>query len=218
MSNPIFDKLPSLKYLGLPQNYEPSPETEPIAFLSKHLLQLPPHLLMNYTYITTPNQRTAIATIRNRRLHYANMNPPDLQFNHARATWPDFWQGQERQVGQSGDDERAWAQSEFLEGKKQFVGKLGNLLASYEEERESEGIRMLRRNRAAVKNDFVPEEDGDSDDDSQPTQETETEEEVKASFERRIREFFVYGRLEVSEDRLCGNEKSGFIDMLEHGL
>ena len=146
------------------------------------------------------------------------MNPPDLQFNHARATWPDFWQGQERQVGQSGDDERAWAQSEFLEGKKQFVGKLGNLLASYEEERESEGIRMLRRNRAAVENHFVPEEDGDSDDDSQPTQETETEEEVKASFERRIREFFVYGRLEVSEDRLCGNEKSGFIDMLEHGL
>ena len=110
------------------------------------------------------------------------------------------------QVGQSGDDERAWVQSEFLEGKKQFVGKLGNLLASYEEERESEGIRMVRRNRATVKNDFVPEEDSDSDNDSQPPQETETEEEAKASFESLIREFFVYGRLEVSEDRFCGNE------------
>ena len=206
MSNSIFDKTPTLIYLGLPQNYEPSPDTEPIAFLSKHLLQLPPHLLMNYTYITTPKQRTAIATIRNRRLHYANRNPPDLQFNYARATWPDLWQGQERQVGQNGDDERAWVQSEFLEGKKQFVGKLGNLLASYEEERESEGIRMLRRNRATVENDFVPEEDSDSDNDSQPPQETETEEEVKASFERLIREFFVYGRLEVSEDRFCGSE------------
>ena len=60
---------------------------------------------------------------------------------------------------------------------------------------------MVRRNRAAVENDFVPEEDSDSEYDSQPPQETETEEEVKASFERRIREFFVYGRLEVSEDR-----------------
>jgi hypothetical protein len=206
MSNSIFDKTPSLKYLRLPQNYEPSPEIEPIAFLSKHLLQLPPHLLMNYTYITTPKQRSAIATIRNRRLHYAIRNPPDLQFNYARATWPDLWQGQERQVGQTGDDERAWVQSEFLEGKKQFVGKLGNLLASYEEERESEGIRMRRRNRATVENDFVPEEDSDSDDDSQPPQETETEEEVKASFERLIREFFIYGRLEVSEDRFCGSE------------
>lgn len=206
MSNPIFDKTLSLEYLGLPQNYEPSPETEPIAFLSKHLLQLPPHLLMNYTYITTPKQRTAIATIRNRRLHYTNRNPPDLQFNYARVTWPDLWQGQGRQVGQNGDDERAWVQSEFLEGKKQFVGKLGDLLASYEEEREFEGIRMLRRNRAAIENDFVPEEDSDSDNDSQHPQEIETEEEVKASFERLIREFFVYGRLEVSEDRFSGNK------------
>ena len=206
MSNPIFDKTPSLKYLGLPQNYEPSPETEPIAFLSKHLLQLPPHLLMDYTYITTPKQRTAIATIRNRRLHYANRNPPDLQFNYARATWPDLWQGKE--VGQFGDDERAWVQSEFLEGKKQFVGKLGNLLASYEEERESEAIRMLRRNRTIAENDFLPEEDSDSDNDSQPPQEIETEEEVKASFEKLIRDLFVYGRLEVSEDGFCRNKIS----------
>ena len=172
---------------------------------------------MNYTYITTPKQRTAIATIRNRRLQYANTNPPDLQFNYARATWPDLWQGKERQAGQNGDDERAWAQSEFLEGKKQFVGKLGNLLASYEEERESEDIRMLRRNRATVENNFVPEEDSDSDNDSHPTQETETEEEVKTSFERRIREFFVYGGLEVSENRFCVNEITVHY-MLEHGL
>lgn len=65
---------------------------------------------------------------------------------------------------------------------------------------------MLRRNRATVDDDFVPEEDSDSDNDSHPPQEKETEEEVKASFEGRIREFFVYGRLEVSEDRFSGNE------------
>ena len=201
-----FDKTPSLRYLGLPQNYEPSPGNDPISFLRKHLLQLPPHLLMNYTYITTPKQRTAIATIRNRRLHYASKNPPDLQFNHARITWPGLWQGQQRPVGQNGDDERAWVQSSFLEGKKQFVGKLGNLLASYEEERESESIRMLRRSRATTENDFVPEEDSESDNDSQPPQETETEEEAKASFERLIRELFIYGRLEVSEDGFLCNK------------
>ena len=201
MSNPIFDKTPSLRYLGLPQNYEPSPENDPINFLSKHLLQLPPHLLTNYTYITTPKQRTAIATIRNRRLHYANKNPPDFQFDQARITWPGLWQGGERQVGQNGDEERAWVQSSFLEGKKPFVGKLGNLLANYEEEREFESMRMLRRSRASTENDFVPEEDSDSDHDSQP----ETEEEAKASFERLIRELFVYGHLEVSEHRFCGN-------------
>ena len=203
-----FDKTSSLRYLGLPQNYEPSPENDPITFLSKHLLQLPPHILMNYTYITTPKQRTAIATIRNRRLHYANKNPPDFQFNNARLTWPDLWQGQEHHVEQNGDDERAWVQNEFLKGKKQYVGKLGNLLAAYEEERKSEGIRMLKRSRATTENNFVPEEDSDSDGDgdSQPPQETETEEEVKASFERLIREFFVYGRLEVSRDEFRDNE------------
>ena len=206
----IFDKTPSLRYLGLPQNYEPSPENDPIAFLSKHILQLPPHLLMNYTHITTPKQRTTIATIRNRRLHYANQNPPDLQFNHARLTWPGLWQGQERQVGQSGDEERAWAQSDFLEGKKQFVGKLGNLLAGYEEERESESIRMLRRSRTTTEDDFVPEEDNESESETEPPQEEkETEEEAKASFERLIQEFFVYGRLEVSDDGM----KARFIDM-----
>jgi len=205
MSNPIFDKTPSLSYLGLPQSYEPSPENDPIAFLRKHLLQLPPHLLMSYTHITTPNQRTTIAAIRNRRLHYANKNPPDLQFNYARITWPGLWQGQERLVGQDGDDERAWVQSEFLKGKKKFVGNLGNLLATYEEERLSECIRTLGRRRATTDTDFVPEEDSDSDSDPHP-QEKETEEEAKASFERLIREFFVYGRLEVSDDRCCGIE------------
>ncbi|KAF8812243.1 hypothetical protein BYT27DRAFT_7182676 [Phlegmacium glaucopus] len=212
MSNLIFDKTPSLRYLGLPQDYEPSPVNDPIAFLSKHLLQLPPHLLMSYTHVTTPKQRTAIATIRNRRLQYANKNPPDLQFNSARITWPGLWQGQERQVGQNGDDERAWVQSDFLKGKKQFVGKLGNLLAAYEEERESECIRTLRRSRATTEDNFVPEEDSDSDSDPNP-QEKETEEEAKASFERLIRELFVYGRLEnMDYDKIDWDESLGIYD------
>jgi hypothetical protein len=47
-------------------------------------------------------------------------------------------------------------------------------------------------------NDFVPEEDSDEDEEGPAyIQEQETFEETKTLFERRIRERFIYGQLEV---------------------
>ncbi|KAF8969450.1 hypothetical protein BDZ97DRAFT_1915405 [Flammula alnicola] len=219
MSSPVFDKGPSLKYLGLPRDYTPSPDNDPIAFLTRHLSQLPPHLLLHYSYITTPKQRTVIASIRNRRLHYTNENPPELQFEAARNTWPDLWHGRtERRGIQEGKEERAWAQSDFLPGNKQHIGKLGNLLAEYEEEREAERIRTLRRNRAPAADDFVPEEDTDSDDDvptSSPS-DFETDDEARASFERLIQERFIYGLLDnINYDEVDWDESLGIEDERE---
>lgn len=200
MSSPAFDKLLSLKYLGLPDDYTPSPDTDPIAFLNQFLFQLPPHLLLHFSYITTPKQRTVIAPIRNRRLHYANKNPPELGFDSGRNTWPDLWQGRERSGVQEGNEERVWAQHDFLLGNKQHVGKLANLLANYEEEREAERMRTIRRNRAPVEDDFVPEEDSDSEEEV-PASDNETEQETQESFKRLIRERFIYGLLDVGREQ-----------------
>ncbi|KAF8204701.1 hypothetical protein BJ912DRAFT_939093 [Pholiota molesta] len=196
-----FDKAPSLTYLGLPQDYTPSPENDPIAFLIERLFQLPPHLLSHFSYITTPKQRTVITPIRNRRLQHVSKNPPELQFDAARNTWPSLWQGRtERRGVQEGKEEKAWAESAFLGGSKQHIGKLGSLLADYEEEREAERAREMRRSRPPPEDEFVPEEDTDSEDEDGPTSnappEVETEAELKASFERLIRERFIYGLLD----------------------
>jgi hypothetical protein len=96
-------------------------------------------------------------------------------------------------------EERAWADNEFLQGSTKHVGKLGNLLGGYEEERETERVRILRRERAVI-NDFVPEEDESSDEGASDVAMDEPLEDTKASFERRIRERFVYGLLEASCD------------------
>ncbi|KAF8165539.1 hypothetical protein B0H34DRAFT_793914 [Crassisporium funariophilum] len=78
------------------------------------------------------------------------------------------------------------------------VGKLAKLLADYEEERGGERVRSIRRTRVAVEDVFVPEEDSDSDIEDIPdfTPEQETEGETQGSFERLIRENFIYGRLD----------------------
>lgn len=202
MSAPVFNKDASLKYLGLPPDFSPSPETNPISFLNQFLSNLPPHILLHYSSITTPKQRTVIAQIRNRRLQYTHRNPPELRFESARNTWPELWQGRERRGKEEGEDERSWAQSDFLQGDRQHVGKLANLLAEYEEEREAERVRELRRSRAVDEDDFVPEEDTDSDVDdntgANEPPETESAEQAKASFERLVRERFIYGLLDVS--------------------
>lgn len=197
-----FDKDLSLKYLGLPLGYIPSPEHDPISFIIRHLSQLPPHLLVHYSYITTPKQRTTIASIRNRRLQYANKNPDELQFDAARNTWPNLWSGQvDRRGVREGKEEKAWAASDFLSGSKQHIGKLGALLAEYEEERTAERMRELRKNVPPPEDDFVPEEDTDSEDDMPAPKSVpvipETDEEMKSSFERLIRERFIYGLLDV---------------------
>ncbi|KAF9534705.1 hypothetical protein CPB83DRAFT_842796 [Crepidotus variabilis] len=197
-----FEKVPVLKYLGLPQEYAPSPETNPIEFLTLHLLQLPPNILQKFSMITTPKQRTPLVSIRNRRLQYANKCPRELRFEVARNKWPELWQGRERRGVEEGNEERVWAQQSFLAGSRQHIGKLGNLLADYEEEREADRVRTLRRSRMPVdpEDDFVAEEDTDSDEEeindspARPVEETDME--AKMWFERRIREKFIYGLLD----------------------
>ena len=197
MSAPTFDKSLVLAYLGLPDDYEPSPQNAAIPFLLKHVAQLPPHLLVHFSLITSPKDRTIITTIRNRRLKYVGSNPPELCIASASSTWPNLWQGTERLAVEEAIEERAWADNEFLRGSTKHVGKLGNLLGGYEEEREAERARMLRRERAIV-NDFVPEEDESSDEGESDVAMEETLEDSKTLFERRIRERFVYGLLEAS--------------------
>ncbi|KAF7352634.1 DUF2052 domain-containing protein [Mycena venus] len=78
----------------------------------------------------------------------------------------------------------------------------------YEEEREAERFRTLRRERAEA--EFVPEEESDSDDDnvSGPSSMVQMiDEDAKTSFERLIRERFIYGLLEnIDYDKVDWDE------------
>jgi hypothetical protein len=188
----MFDEKPSLDYLGLSPEYHPSPRTDPISFLKINLTKLPPHLLLHYSSITTPKQRAAIPTVRNRRLIFTNQNPPELQFISARKTWPLLWKGRERRGIEEGAEERDWAENNFLQGAKKHVGKLASLLGGYEEEREAERIRVLYRERPA--SELVAEEDDESDEET----EEEAQDEARETFEYLVREHFIYGLLKAS--------------------
>ena len=204
---------PVLRYLGLPEDYEPRPSTDPIEFLKRHLRQLPSALLQPLSSITTPKQRTIVPIIRNRRLKYTKSDPPVFSYNEARKTWPALWKGAPsgtRLGREEREDEKKWANTSFLEGRKQHVGKLGDLLGDYAEEREAEQARAFRR---AAAQDFVPEEEEDSDESdgvdggASHTNVDETEEELRENFERLIQERFIYGLLDVSKtvDSLCSD-------------
>ena len=203
-----FDTTAVLTYLGLPEDYVPSPTTAPVAFLTKHLRELPSHILHRFSAITTPQQRTAVVLIRNRRFNFTQSNPPELSLSVARRQWPQLWEGTEpighEEARQEAREERMWAESSFLGGGDHaFVGKLGTLLGGYEEERHLEHGRQTRRGRRDL---LVPEEDESSEDGSRPaTPEPVPVQDLQASFLRRVRERFIYGRLEVSVQRLHGN-------------
>ncbi|KAG6833914.1 hypothetical protein H0H87_007925 [Tephrocybe sp. NHM501043] len=187
----LFNKSVALSYLGLPDDYTPSPEADPIAFLTKHIMQLPPHLLLHFSYITSAKERTVLPVIRNRRLKFANSNLSHVQ---------DFLSEREQSGTQEVQDEKTWAETDFLKGSTKHVGKLGGLLSGYQEEREAERARMLRRERAAVQQ-FIPEEDDDSSDEEDLVDslvDDESPEEAKVSFERSVRERLIYGLLEAS--------------------
>ncbi|KAF8663363.1 hypothetical protein AX16_000939 [Volvariella volvacea WC 439] len=193
-----FNETAILSYLDLPKDYNPSPAKKPVEFLSVHLTQLPPHLLPQFSAITTPRQRTIIPRIRNRRLKWTTKAPAQLSYVGARNTWPELWQGNDRpRPGrEQADEEKTWGEREFLRGSNQHVGKLGTLLGDYEEEREAERARVLRRERASE--EFIPEEDSDSEDDDEyenQTPEVGDPVEDRATFERRIKERFIYGML-----------------------
>lgn len=204
-----------LKYLGLPTNYEPSPDKETIAFLRLHIQQLPPELLVHFEPITNPIQRTTIPLVRNRRLKYVQSNPQELSLGNAQKFWRTGWLGTEDFGNRDTErkDEKEWADRRFLDGSTKHVGKLGNLLANFEDEREGERVRMLRRERAAAAA-FIPEEDSDSDSDQSFTIEPEQEQRIIAEdldgpnrqqlLQRRIHENFIYGLLQVSRNDATG--------------
>ncbi|TFY83057.1 hypothetical protein EWM64_g955 [Hericium alpestre] len=194
-----FDAKPILSYLALPPNYTPSPADAPIDFLERHLYQLAPEILRRFSSITTPRQRAVLAAVRNRRFRFVNADPKELSLTFAKRQWPELWEGRERRGQVEGQEEKDWAEKEFLGGGvKSHVGKLGSLLGGYEEEREAERIRSVRREQA-MHDEFIPEEDDESDeeeDESAPVPpEPESLEEIQGVFLRRIRERFIYGLL-----------------------
>ncbi|KAI0729342.1 hypothetical protein C8Q72DRAFT_312437 [Fomitopsis betulina] len=211
----------ALSYLGLPDDYSPSPEEQPLDFLTKHFCELPPHLLSHFSANTTPKQRSAIPAIRNRRHAYVDSNPLELSFASAKASWPILWPGREPPGREQGEDEREWAEQLFMGSSlKPHIGKLGMLLAGYEAERSAEHVRAQRR-AAMDELDRVPEEEESDDDDdeeeeegkeeereeSQPPVEEESIEDTKAWFLRRVRERFIYGLLEsIDYDKVDWDE------------
>jgi hypothetical protein len=197
---------PSLKYLQLPDDYDPSPSDSPIQFLSRHLRSLPPHLAKSeFSTTTSPKQRTVIPAVRNRRFKYTQSRPTVFEYENARAQWPMLWRGAPEKPGDrqraAGEDERRWVEKDFIGGWKPHVKKLGELLAGYEEEREGERERVIRRQRAD--DQFVPEEDTDSEEEEEGenaepvSEEPETLEESKEAFQRLVTERFIYGMLDV---------------------
>ena len=189
-----------LKYLGLPSEYAPNPTHDPIGFANKHLRELPPNMARLLSSSTTPKQRTQIPTIRNRRLRYTESSPAELSFNQAKSTWPTLWQGREVRGKDEGKDEQDWADNEFLGGSKKHVGKLGTLLGGYEEEREAEKVRNMRRREAEIAESLPEEEEDTTDEDEPPPQnfEDESPKDAQIWFVRLIKERFIYGLLDVS--------------------
>lgn len=199
-----FNPDPILNYLGLPLDYEPSLTESPVNFLSKYLRLLPPNLLALFSALLTPQQRTILPIIRNRRQKYASTYPRELSIGEARKRWPLLWPGRDRPGIDQGKEEKLWADSEFLGGQQgQQVGRLGGLLATYEEEREAERVREAKRgdleSRMAVHSlNDESEEDDDEREDLTP-EEYETPQQIEVNFERLIRERFIYGLLDVGD-------------------
>ncbi|EJF62774.1 hypothetical protein BD309DRAFT_864520 [Dichomitus squalens] len=205
-----FDSAPVLSYLALPDDYQPSPQTAPVEFLRKHIRELPPHLLALFSANTTPRERTVVPEIRSRRLKYVESKPPEFSLAEAKSTWPALWEGRERPGTEQAKAEKEWADKEFMGGTvQQQVGKLGELLRDYEEERESERVRTIRRQRAEYI-ESLPEEDEESDedeDDQAPLPEPSPIEN-EAWFQRNIQERFIYGFLEsIDYDKVDWNEQ-----------
>ena len=208
---PEFDTAPILSYLGLSPDYQPSPIHAPVEFLEHNIRYLPPQILKLFSTSTTPKQRTVIPVIRNRRSRFTESSPTELSFQAARTTWPTLWQGQEiqSQIRAEGKEEQEWADNEFLGGAAKQVGKLGSLLGEYQEERESERVRTVRRQQREYE-EALPEEDEDTDEEEAAQaaaveELTISPEEAQSLFLRRVKERFIYGLLDVSTSDPCSH-------------
>ena len=196
-----------LKYLGLPETYEPSPVTAPLAFLQGNIRVLPSHLLVVFSDLIPPQRRSTIPTIRNRRLNYLSSNPAEFKLAAAKGRWPTLWKGRGRPGQERGTEEKEWAEKEFMAGRGQ-VGKLGSLLRDYEEEREGERVRGLRREQAEQEAIVEEEEDSEDDEPDPDVPEEETVEEAQDTFLRLVKERFIYGILHVGASIRYINRRS----------
>ena len=200
-SQSLLDTNAILTYLGLPVDYDPSPASAPIPFLTKHLRRLPPNILHWFSSITTPQQRTAVLLIRNRRFNFTQGNPPEFRFPAAIRQWPSLWEEPKHIGHEEAREEKEWVDTTFLGGGQAYVGKLGTLLGGYEEERHLERQRQAKRFQP---DDFHPEDDESSDDelDHSGPGTSESEQAQHELFLRRVRERFIYGHLEVFQHYL----------------
>lgn len=152
--------------------------------------------------------------IRNRRTQYLQSAPAEFTFEGARKRFPDLWESIARAGGgpaprvdvravarEGAEDEKRWAQREFLGGARGQVGKLGTLLGGYEEERVAEQEReknhervKLREIERETEEEF--EESSDEEElDSPPS--TEDLAQARETFTRLVKERFIYGLLDV---------------------
>jgi hypothetical protein len=214
-----------LKYLDLPPSYSPSPSSDPRAFLEAHIHQLTPNLLARFASALDIHERSSLAVIRNRRTQYVQSAPGPYSFEGARKRFPDLWESIALASGDSApradmnavaregaDDEKTWAEREFLGGARGQVGKLGTLLGTYEQERVVEREREQRRERAKrreVERGTEEEFEESSDEeglDLRPGPEDLAQ--ARETFTRLVKERFIYGLLEVWS--LFSFKKTGF--------
>ena len=228
-----------LRYLDLPDDYEPSPIGAPFAFLQQNLHQLPHHLAVQFSSSVPSHERTKLPLVRNRRLQYIASTPGQkaISFPRARARWPMLWEASGTARDDSskpGDfyaaEEREWAKADFLGGQATQVGKLGSLLSEYEAERDADRARQLRRDHS-IRQAMMPqlgEEEEDTDDDEEQESEAaaavanatedakETVQQHREAFERLVRERLIYGNLEVR--RICRRRMSADSQMRLAGV
>ncbi|CDZ98688.1 Protein of unknown function DUF2052, coiled-coil [Phaffia rhodozyma] len=220
-----------LQYLSLPPStILPTPALQ---FLSTHLSSLPPSLAALFSKETTPKARASIAGIRNRRFRWANQasTPGVLRVGSGRERHPllfdrivgsgiDLHSGssyEESDTASRGgnadeeeDDEEVWGQMKGVLGGKAKVGKFGALMKGFEEEREGERRRGLRREEIKAERETGEEFESDSDDDDDDDGENGGEE------RKRREEDTFWG--EKGEDRIQVFErilKERWIDGLE---
>ncbi|KIO31112.1 hypothetical protein M407DRAFT_19989 [Tulasnella calospora MUT 4182] len=223
-----FNVAPILKYLSLPADHKPSPRDEPLEFLRDHLIQLPLELLRPFSTITTPRQRTQLLRIRNRRTTYACSaeGRKALSWVEARkedslayeafmisstgtqgmplAQDPTDPERAYRKGEEEGGEERKWVESSFMDGAKGHIGegKLAALLGQFEEEREAERLRDMRREireREQAQRESEPEEEEEEEEEGEesPTNPIyDSPGDARSSFERVIRDKFIDGLLE----------------------
>ncbi|KAG9050458.1 hypothetical protein FS837_005263 [Tulasnella sp. UAMH 9824] len=216
-----FNVAPILKYLSLQADHKPSPRDEPLEFLRDHLIQLPVEFSRPFSAITTPRQRTQLLRIRNRRTTYAcsPQGRKALSWVEARKEDPLAYeafmisstgtQGMPlaqdptdperayRRGEEEGAEERKWVKSSFMDGAKGHVGegKLAALLGQFEEEREAERLRDMKREireREQAQRESEPEEEeDDSEGEESPTNPIyDSAGDARSSFEKVVRDKF----------------------------